>query len=156
MISERPSEGRLSPHGTSPSGEWWVFDVDGCLVDSLTGTSLRPGARELLGHLDKRSAGVILWSAGGQAYAMERARQFSIDTFVTGYFGKDSRDADGFYRIDHLPAGCRDAVFVDDRPEDLSKRLDVIAVSPYLSDDSHDRGLQAAARRAGVRRLLQR
>ena len=105
MVSERLSEGRLSPDGTSPSGEWWVFDVDGCLVDSLTGTSLRPGARELLGHLDKRSAGVILWSAGGQAYAMERARQFSIDAFVTGYFGKDSRDADGFYRIDHLPAG---------------------------------------------------
>jgi hypothetical protein len=22
----------------------WTFDVDGCLVDSLTGTSLRPGA----------------------------------------------------------------------------------------------------------------
>jgi long-chain acyl-CoA synthetase len=156
MVSERLSEGPISLDGTSPSREWWVFDVDGCLVDSLTGTSLRPGARELLGHLNKRSAGALLWSAGGAAYAMERARQFSIDEFVTGYYGKDSRDGDGFYRIDHLPAGCRDAVFVDDRPEDLSKRLDVLAVSPYLSDDSHDRGLHAAARRAGVRTVLQR
>jgi len=25
----------------------WVFDIDGCLVDLLTGRSLRPGAREL-------------------------------------------------------------------------------------------------------------
>ena len=45
----------LLPPGTTyrrgaplPAADCWVFDVDGCLVDSLTGTSLRPGARELL------------------------------------------------------------------------------------------------------------
>ena len=30
------------------TGLVWAFDVDGCLVDSLTGTSLRPGALEVL------------------------------------------------------------------------------------------------------------
>ena len=37
-----------------------------------------------------------------------------------------------------------------DRPEDLADELEVIAVSPYLSDDPHDRGLRAVARRAGL------
>ena len=43
----------------------WVFDVDGCLVDSLTGTSLRPGAATLLAGLRARGRTVIVWSAGG-------------------------------------------------------------------------------------------
>jgi hypothetical protein len=153
MTGERLKEDPILPNETSLGSEWWVFDVDGCLVDSLTGTSLRPGARELLGQLQECSAGVILWSAGGDRYALQRARQFSIEQFIAGFFGKDERDDDGFYRTDHLPAGCQGAVFVDDRPEDLPKRLDVLAVSPYLSDDPHDRGLDTAARRAGVRRV---
>ena len=32
------------------------------------------------------------------------------------------------------------AVFVDDRPEDLAPGLDVLSVSPYLSEDPHDHG----------------
>ena len=66
----------------------WVFDVDGCLVDSLTGTSLRPGARELLAHLG-RDRLVILWSAGGDGYARSRAEQFCLGGHVSGYFPKD-------------------------------------------------------------------
>ena len=154
MTTEHLGEDRVSPGETGPGNGWWVFDVDGCLVDSLTGTSLRPGARGLLGHLEERSVGVILWSAGGHRYALERARQFSVEQYITGFFGKDDRDAEGFYRTDHLPAGCEGAVFVDDRPEDLPKHLDVLAVSPYISDDPHDRGLTNAARRAGVEWLL--
>jgi long-chain acyl-CoA synthetase len=129
---------------------WWVFDVDGCLVDSLTGTSLRPGTCELLDYLNQSSARVILWSAGGDSYAQQRARQFSLEHCVSGFFGKDERDANGWYRTDHLPGGCDLAVYVDDRPEDLAQHLNVIAVSPYLSDDPHDHGLEVVARYAGM------
>src|SRR5580693_5635729 len=96
----------------------WVFDVDGCLVDSLTGTSLRPGARELLDSLAGRSQ-VLLWSAGGDTYARARAEQFRVDHLVNGYFSKEGRDAEGHYLTMHLPLGSGRAVFVDDRPEDL-------------------------------------
>jgi len=71
----------------------WVFDIDGCLVDSLSGTSLRPGARELLTGLCSRPSSVLLWSAGGGDYALERARQFGLTAHVNGFFAKDGRDA---------------------------------------------------------------
>ena len=45
----------MGPATTETDG--WVFDVDGCLVDSLTGTSLRPGARELLARLRAAETG---------------------------------------------------------------------------------------------------
>jgi phosphoglycolate phosphatase-like HAD superfamily hydrolase len=126
-----------------------VFDVDGCLIDSLTGTSLRPGARALLEHLRSRGCTVILWSAGGGEYARARAMQFGLEDLVDGCFDKDGRD-DDTYRIDHLPLGVDEGVFVDDRPEDLAAGLDVVSVSPYLSDDPYDRGLHAVAARAGL------
>jgi FMN phosphatase YigB (HAD superfamily) len=127
----------------------WVFDVDGCLVDSLTGMSLRPGAREILEHLAGRTR-VYLWSAGGDDYARARAGQFGVDHLVSGYFSKEARDADGCYLTTHLPVSRGTAVFVDDRPEDLVAQLDVLAVSPYLAEDRHDRGLEQVARRAGL------
>src|ERR1700722_4258896 len=130
--------------------ERWVFDVDGCLIDSLTGTSLRPGARELLEHLARHGRYIILWSAGGDTYAESRAEEFGVDPLVSGYFAKDGRDVRGRYLTAHLPLQNRQAVFVDDRPEDLAPDLDVLPVSPYLSDDPHDRGLQHVARRAGL------
>ena len=151
MVTTSPHQGRPPGGETSPAADCWVFDVDGCLVDSLTGTSLRPGARELLGSLAGR-ARVLLWSAGGDTYARARAAQFQIEHLVSGYFSKDGRDADGCYLTTHLPLGAGRVVFVDDRPEDLANALDVIAVSPYLSDDPHDRGLQAVARLAGLSR----
>ncbi len=55
------------------------------------------------------------------------------------------------FRTGHLPLTGSLAIFVDDRPEDLGHDLDVLAVSPYLSDDPHDRGLEPVARRAGLR-----
>jgi hypothetical protein len=93
---------------------------------------------------------VLLWSAGGDAYARARAEQFQVDHLVNGYFSKEGRDAGGCYLTAHLPLGPGRVVFVDDRPEDLAGDLEVIAVSPYLSDDPHDRGLRAVARRAGL------
>jgi long-chain acyl-CoA synthetase len=132
------------------TADCWVFDVDGCLIDSLTGTSMRPGARDLLEHLARHGHDSILWSAGGNAYARARAEEFGVDHLVSGYFAKDGRDVDGHYLTAHLPLPERQAVFVDDKPEDLAHDLDVLAVSPYLSDDPHDRGLQHVARRAGL------
>jgi long-chain acyl-CoA synthetase len=137
---------------TSPRSiaDCWVFDVDGCLIDSLTGTSLRPGARDLLEHLAQNGRRIILWSGGGDAYARARAEEFGVDHLVSGYFAKDGRDAGGRYLTAPLPLRDRQAVFVDDRPEDLAHDLDVLAVSPYLSDDPHDHGLRHVARRAGL------
>ncbi len=141
-------DGPIGP-GTTET-ECWVFDVDGCLVDSLTGSSLRPGARDLLAHLAGRGTRVILWSAGGGEYARARAVQFEVDDFVDEFHAKDERDRDGHYLTAHLGIELGRVVFVDDRPEDLAEELDVRAVSPYLSDDRHDRGLEEVARNAGL------
>ncbi len=149
MPDTSPNQG-LPTGGVTPSdARCWVFDVDGCLVDSLTGTSLRPGAREILEHLTGRTR-VYLWSAGGGDYARDRAAQFGVDHLVSGYFSKEGRDADGCYLTTHLPVRPGTAIFVDDRPEDLAAHFDVIVVSPYLAEDRHDRGLEQVARRAGL------
>jgi long-chain acyl-CoA synthetase len=149
MATTSPHQGRPTGGETSSAVDCWVFDVDGCLVDSLTGTSLRPGAEELLHFLVGR-ARVLLWSAGGDDYARARAAQFQVDHLVNGYFSKEGRDAEGCYLTAHLPLGPGSVFFVDDRPEDLAGGLEVIAVSPYLSADPHDRALRAVARRAGL------
>jgi long-chain acyl-CoA synthetase len=139
-----------APREPEAATDCWVFDVDGCLVDSLTGTSLRPGARDLLQHLARQRRHVLLWSAGGAGYARSRAEQFGLDHLVRAYFAKDGRRPDGYYVTAHLPLSDHPTVFVDDRPEDLAPDLQVLAVSPYLSDDPFDRGLQQVFRRAGL------
>jgi len=141
-----------SRDGATASAGCWVFDVDGCLVDSLTGSSLRRGARDLLAQLAAGGVRVILWSAGGDRYARARAEQFGLDGLVDAYHAKSGRDPEGHYATTHLGVGPGPAVFVDDRPEDLAGDLDVRGVSPYLADDPHDRVLEelaAAARLAG-------
>jgi long-chain acyl-CoA synthetase len=149
LASDDPTAGSELP-ATETEPECWVFDVDGCLIDSLTGSSLRPGARDILEHLSTEGQHVILWSAGGDAYAEFRAKDVGVDHLIDGFFAKDGRDPDGYYRTEHLPAKDRHAVFVDDRPEDLARGLDVLAVSPYLSDDPYDNGLREVAWRAGL------
>ena len=104
MATTSSHQGRLPGGKTSSATDCWVFDVDGCLVDSLSGTSLRPGARELLDSLAGR-ARVLLWSAGGDAYARARAEQFQVDHLVSGCFSKEGRDAEGRYLTTHLPLG---------------------------------------------------
>ena len=69
-----------------------------------------------------------------------------IDHLVDGYHDKDGRDADGRYSTAHVLAGIDGVVFVDDRPDDMPLGADVIAVSPYLSPNPHDRGLDRRAR----------
>jgi long-chain acyl-CoA synthetase len=129
----------------------WVFDVDGCLIDSLTGTSLRPGARTLLDHLRRSGQQVVWWSAGGQDYAYRRAEAVGMLELVDAFYGKDQRGDAGRYLTDHfLIADLSTAMFVDDRPEDLPIGAPFVAVSPYLGANPHDRGLLAAGERAGL------
>lgn len=122
-----------------------MFDVDGCLVDSLTGTSLRPGAAALLGTLRARGQRIILWSAGGTAHARRRAAACEITGLVDDFAEKDGRDEHGRYRPDALGLGAAAVVFVDDRPEDMPVGADVRAVSPYLAPNPHDRVLVSLA-----------
>lgn len=123
----------------------WVFDVDGCLIDSLSGGSLRPGAPELLERLKRSGAAILLWSAGGDEYARRKAHQHGIGWAFDGYYSKDSRDERGHYRTDHLPLDDHSVTFVDDQPSDLDPGLSVIAVRPYLAHSRHDTGLAVLA-----------
>ena len=150
MPRTSPNLGRPGGAESPSEADCWVFDVDGCLVDSLTGTSLRPGSEGDPAAPSPDHARVLLWSAGGDDYAQARARQFEVDHLVSGFFAKEDRDARGCYLTTHLPVGAGGAVFVDDRPEDLAEDLDVVAVSPYLAEDAHDRGLEVLARRVGL------
>jgi hypothetical protein len=123
------------------TAEAWVFDVDGCLVDSTTGTSLRPLTAELLAAVRERGISVVLWSAGGDRYAWRRVTQFGLGGQVAGCYGKDRRGADDRWVIDHIRADHRPVLFVDDRPEELPAGVDVVGVRPYLGASPHDRGL---------------
>ena len=117
-----------------------VFDVDGTLIDSLTGTSLRPGSVELLTDLRRAGYATILWSAGGASYAWDRAREHGIAELFDSFQPKEERDTEGRYRSTFIP-GLDRAVFIDDRPEDMPVGANVIAVSPYIAHNPHDRGL---------------
>jgi long-chain acyl-CoA synthetase len=125
---------------------WW-FDVDGCLVDALTGASLRPGAVEVLSGVRRDAAAVLLWSAGGADYARRRAEEHGIAEMFDGFFAKDERDDAGRYVPP--PFGDGIAVFVDDQPEDMPHGAQVIGVHPYLAADPHDTGLAGVLSRVG-------
>jgi hypothetical protein len=118
----------------------WVFDVDGTIVDSLTGSFLRPGTVPLLNHLRERFA-VLLWSAGGAQYAWERAAQHGVANLFDGFHSKDERDDDSRYLPSFLDAPL-DATYVDDRPEDIPIGAAVVAVSPYLAGSPFDRAFE--------------
>jgi long-chain acyl-CoA synthetase len=119
----------------------WVFDVDGSLIDSLAGTSLRPGAAALFGALRRSGRGIRVWSAGGAEYAQQRLAQHGLDHMVDAFHAKDGRDADGFYVTVGVLDGVGAATFVDDQPGDLASHLDVVAVRPYIAHNPHDRVL---------------
>jgi long-chain acyl-CoA synthetase len=127
-----------------------VFDVDGCLIDSLTGTSLRPGAAQLLAALHADGLEIRLWSAGGAVYARQKATAHGIQRFFSSFHDKEGRDDNGRYVTDGVLSGTGPVVFVDDHPEDLPHGADVLAVSSYIYTDRHDRGLARVAARAGV------
>jgi histidinol phosphatase-like enzyme len=119
----------------------WALDVDGCLIDSLTGTSLRPGTLELLAELRRRGCTVVVWSAGGAGYARDQAAAHGFVHLVDEFHDKAERDALGRYLADRFAPDLTAVVFVDDRPEDMPTGAEVVAVFPYLADNPHDRAL---------------
>lgn len=118
-----------------------MFDVDGCLIDLISGTSLRPLATELLEELRRQQIDVVLWSAGGAPYARRRAEQVGIDGLVSAYHAKAERGADGRWRIDGVQQGRRLLALVDDAPEELPEGVPVFGVRPYIAHSPHDGGL---------------
>jgi hypothetical protein len=133
-------------------GATWVFDLDGCLIDSLTGRSLRPGAVEVLSQLRDGAVAVMMWSAGGAVYAQERVTALGIERYFQSFHDKQGRGADGRYTTEGFLSGRRLVIFVDDHPEDLPIDADVVAVRPYLAANPHDRGLEPVALRAELGR----
>ena len=125
----------------------WVFDVDGTIIDSMTGASLRPGAGAILERLTTAGARVILWSAGGDDYARLRAEQVGVAEWCAEFYAKALRDESRRYRTDEFLGSHDGVVFVDDSPVDLPIGADIVAVRPYLAPNLHDRGLDALARR---------
>src|SRR5947207_3860483 len=93
----------------------WVFDVDGSLLDLLTGLSLRPRTEELLSGLVEQEHTLILWSAGGADYALRKAEELGIVHFFDKFEDKIDR-VDGRYATEHFLDDHEHVVFVDDQP----------------------------------------
>lgn len=136
--------------GNAAQAHTWVFDVDGTVIDSLTGSSLRPHTADLLAHLRTTGCQTVLWSAGGADYAGERADQHGVAHLVDAFHDKDGRDEAGRYVVHRFLRELAGVVFVDDRPEDMPVGAEVVSVSPYISPDPHDRGLRPALLRADL------
>jgi long-chain acyl-CoA synthetase len=119
----------------------WAFDVDGCLVDSLTGTSLRPGAVEVLSRIRATGAIVLLWSAGGREHATSRARELGFAYLIDAVYAKEIRGPDGRWSTANLPSGHQPDAFVDDWPDEAPVTGRLVAVTPYIAPNPHDRGL---------------
>jgi len=141
-LTADPGEGSSASDGPAPASIW-AFDVDGCLVDSMSGSSLRPFATEVLSALASSGATVVLWSAGGRDHATTMALRHGLDHLLHGIYDKTGRDADGRLTTWHLPTGHRPTVVVDDRPEEAPAGTRVVPVAPYIAPDEGDRGLAA-------------
>lgn len=117
----------------------WLFDLDGCLVDSTSGTILRPHARELLEQIIARGAVVHIWSAGGDDYAQRVAERVGIADLVVEFHTKVRGDSGTW----HLPAPAMsaDLVCVDDQPEGVPSHVRTISVFPFIGARPHDRTL---------------
>jgi long-chain acyl-CoA synthetase len=121
--------------------EVWAFDVDGTLVDSMSGTSLRPHAMELLTTLQARGVTLVLWSAGGREHAHAMSLRHRFSHLFTAIYDKGDPDASGRLPTSHLPGGHVPDVVVDDRPEEAPEGVRVLAVPCYVAPDPADRGL---------------
>jgi hypothetical protein len=121
----------------------WAFDVDGCLVDAMTGTSLRPGTLEVLSRLRDVGATVVLWSAGGRAHAASRANELRFAHLIDAIYGKEHRGPDGRWTTGNLAPEHQPDVFVDDWPDEAPATARLFPVAPYISPNPDDRGLAA-------------
>ena len=123
-----------------PSSEHWLFDLDGCLVDSFDGTSLRPLARELLESLRAAGFGVDIWSAGGADYATRVATRVGIVELI-GTFWTKERGPGGKWGLPPELIG-KIIVCVDDQPDGVPYGVEKISVFPYLGPNPHDQVLR--------------
>jgi phosphoglycolate phosphatase-like HAD superfamily hydrolase len=128
------------------SHEHWLFDLDGCLVDSFDGTSLRPLARELIETLLQQGHSVDIWSAGGAEYAERVARRVGISHLIGTFWTKD-RGSSGKWTLPQDLTG-RQIVCVDDQPDGVPLGVEKIAVFPYLGPNPHDQVLRKLLDRA--------
>jgi long-chain acyl-CoA synthetase len=128
----------------------WLFDVDGTLVDGITGCSLRPGARELLTLLRTRGVRILLWSSGGADYAWRRAHETGIADLVEATYDKVRPRPDDLWDLPEELAAAPPAVLVDDMPAEVPPVGEVLAVRQYLGPNPHDTGLHPVAERAAV------
>ena len=119
----------------------WAFDVDGCLIDLLGGTTLRPLAIEVLAAIAERGDVAVLWSAGGTRHAESKAAALGLSGYVSGYYEKGELDGNGRWTTAHLPERHVPHVCVDDAPEHLPTHVRGIPVRPYTAPAPHDRGL---------------
>jgi len=131
----------------------WAFDLDGCLVGMLAMSDLRPLARDVLEHLRAAGIPVVVWSAGGAAYARRVAERVGIAGLIDGFYDK-VRGPEGRWLLDGFAPHHWPTVCVDDEPADVPETVRTVGVSPYLGRHPHDRGLQAIldelAPRSGV------
>ena len=135
---------------TAPSARRraWVFDVDGCLIDLISGTSLRPLVHEVFASLRANDIDVVVWSAGGGDYARRRAALLGFESSVSAFHSKAERGADGCWCSKAIDAAHVPLMFVDDRPDELSSDRSVMGVRPYIASSRHDRGLEDVLRTA--------
>ena len=119
------------------SATTWLFDLDGCLVDSMGGTILRPFARQLLEALTTRGVTVRIWSAGGDDYAVRVAERVGIADLVAGFHTKVRQPAGTWA----LPEAVDDhvVVCVDDQPDGVPEDVTTIGVFPFIGARPHDR-----------------
>ena len=129
------------------TGGPWLFDVDGTVVDGITGRSLRPFARELLGALRERGIPVLLWSSGGAEYAWRRARETGIDGLVVAAYTKQARDRAGRWSLPTALVANPPSVLVDDLPAEVPEVGEVIGVSAYIGPNPRDSALEVLLRR---------
>ncbi|HVV12678.1 HAD family hydrolase [Amycolatopsis sp.] len=131
----------------SGSGVAWLFDVDGTVLDLVTGSSLRPLAKELFFALRARGVPVLLWSAGGADYAVRRTRVLGIAGLVTATYSKTRRDEHGRWLLPELPAAHRPAVLVDDEPREIRYTGEIIGVPAYVGHNPRDTAFASLLRR---------
>jgi beta-phosphoglucomutase-like phosphatase (HAD superfamily) len=126
------------PNATEPlhRADLWLFDLDGCLVDSMAATALRPHARKLLEALRSRGTPAHIWSAGGADYAARVAARVGISDVIDGYHDK-VRQPDERWALPPIADGAA-VVCVDDQPEGVPDGTHVVAVFPYIGHRPHD------------------
>lgn len=115
----------------------WLFDLDGCLIDAFTSTSVRPSARELLEALADREDEVHVWSTGGAGYAAGAMTRLGLRDLVGRSYAKE-RGRDGDWVVPSDFRGESTLIFVDDQTDGLPAGALVVEVPSYLSEHTPD------------------